>query len=668
MTLRPSIFTALCAAALFCAPARADWFDSHWQYRRALKVNWDAARAVGGELATAELYTAGHESGGRDVRVTTANGGIVPSRVLDVGPGDLLRLVFALAPGQNNYYVYFGNPHPPPPPAGTDDVQYRCGLLMEMKSWPLEMRRAVTSEQIIEDWEQSGPVTARAMIDEPFYAEDPIADAARRIFRISGSFYAFGDTDYFFAGGAEGSACLCLDGQPVLFMLGAPKDAQFHVTVHLTRGRHDFVVYYIREIDKGLLAITWRQQGTNRLVPVPRTLFGVLRHAQIGPLDQFGKTLVADFDAEFEGECPVGEQDQDFSYRYLFTARVPAALSPLAISRFDWDFGDGITAGGAALEHVYAVKGDYPVRLTLSVGGNSDTQTSIFHVDRERDDSPIQDPPLKQGRILARYDASKLPEPWLAPMTTILRDAQLPEAELAAARQLAQTSHHAHPDFCLTALQEITEDLEAAGKAAEAADMLDLVPPDSDLQPAATAAEVEVLNWWLADFPRALKAAQRIADSTDPAGQFAYAQCLVLCNRAAEGNKILDDLEDQQEKAGVHLAAVSGAMARTIEYRLDQKDWRTGESEWDTWETRCPAVFMQGYSVLLRTELMEQRFAFAAAAKIDEAFATAVPNSAYAPELLFRAARLTAKTDPAKSRQLRDRLKTMYPEDPLSQN
>jgi hypothetical protein len=70
----------------------------------------------------------------------------------------------------------------------------------------------------------------------------------------------------------------------------------------------------------------------------------------------------------------------------------------------------------------------------------------------------------------------------------------------------------------------------------------------------------------------------------------------------------------------------------------------------------------------LRVKLMELRHEPAAAAKMAEAFATAVPQSSYAPQLLDRAAKLLATIDPAKSKELRERLKEKYPEDPLSQN
>jgi hypothetical protein len=70
---------------------------------------------------------------------------------------------------------------------------------------------------------------------------------------------------------------------------------------------------------------------------------------------------------------------------------------------------------------------------------------------------------------------------------------------------------------------------------------------------------------------------------------------------------------------------------------------------------------------VLRTKLMELRNRPEAAAKVAEAFATAVPMSPYAPQLLDRASKLLATDDPTKSLALRQLLKQKYPEDPLSQ-
>jgi hypothetical protein len=114
-------------------------------------------------------------------------------------------------------------------------------------------------------------------------------------------------------------------------------------------------------------------------------------------------------------------------------------------------------------------------------------------------------------------------------------------------------------------------------------------------------------------------------------------------------------------------AAISGAMARTVEFFITEANVEAGEDAWEKWMSRFPADFLEGYSVLLRVKLMNIAGHSGAAAKVAEAFALAVPHSSYSPSLLDKASKFLAKSDPAKSAALRAMLKERYPEDPLSQ-
>jgi hypothetical protein len=104
-----------------------------------------------------------------------------------------------------------------------------------------------------------------------------------------------------------------------------------------------------------------------------------------------------------------------------------------------------------------------------------------------------------------------------------------------------------------------------------------------------------------------------------------------------------------------------------VEFFITEKDPESGEEAWERWQSKFPSDFLEGYSVVLRTKLMELRNRRDAAAKLAEAFASAQPQSPYAPQLLDRASKLLASADPTKSQALRQLLKQKYPEDPLSQ-
>ncbi len=218
----------------------------------------------------------------------------------------------------------------------------------------------------------------------------------------------------------------------------------------------------------------------------------------------------------------------------------------------------------------------------------------------------------------------------------------------------------------MEALEEATRTLSAHDRTAAAMHLWELVGPKSNLQPAAARQYAYLLLWRVGDLEKALKILEPLAKGNkDQALLRTYAQALILNQRTAEGKEILDSLPDQAPQG--QQAALSGALARTIEYYITDGEWESGEEAWETWQAKFPSDFLQGYSVLLRTKLMELKKAPEAAARVSEAFALAVPRSSYAPQLLDRASKLLAQSNPEKSKALRELLKQKYPEDPLSQ-
>jgi PKD repeat protein len=60
------------------------------------------------------------------------------------------------------------------------------------------------------------------------------------------------------------------------------------------------------------------------------------------------------------------------------------------IESYDWNFGDGNTGSGVALNHVYAVEGDYTVVLTVTDdGGATDTDSQSLAVSNGVNDPPV---------------------------------------------------------------------------------------------------------------------------------------------------------------------------------------------------------------------------------------------------------------------------------------
>ena len=239
------------------------------------------------------------------------------------------------------------------------------------------------------------------------------------------------------------------------------------------------------------------------------------------------------------------------------------------------------------------------------------------------------------------------------------------DASIGLADKVAAMRNHPQSDAALTALTALEKKLLDAGKVDQAVEMWDRVPTDSDLQPRAARHLAELALWWTGDFAKARKSLKPFQDHPDFITKLLYAQSLVLTGDADQGRKILESMGSSVPQN--RKAALSGAAARSVEFFITEKETEAGEEAWDRWQTRFPTDFLEGYSVMLRTRLMELRARPDAAAKLAEAFAAAVPLSPYAPQLLDRASKLLASADPAKSTALHQLLKQKYPEDPLSQ-
>ncbi len=634
------------------------WFDAAWTFRRSIEVPWDEQKGSDNALAEVTFLANGKQRpDGGDIRVASEDGKLVSGRVLKVGPGDQVSVVFALVKPIKKYFVYWGNPNPPPPPKNVEELKLLSGLLMEMRRFGGgDTGNFKAIEQV---WARAKPDLGAAMIPQPEIGWNPLGLGGALIYRISGSLFAHQDGDYTFAVSAPKGG-LWLDGKPLAFAQHLTGHARYTASVDLKRGRHEFQLI-VQDPGDARFAVVWKPPAASGFTPIPRSSFGICYGGVIGAMEEIRKNLTADFKLEYQGECFVANE---YSHRMKLIAQAPRGNA-----RFEWDIGDGQTSTAAEVEHVYVNEGTYAVRIKVSVGSNSDSQTIRIPVDRDvnRLSNPKEDAAPVHSKILARYDVATLPATWLTQVTAIhLRAGALPAA-LASGARLAAERRHPNVQRAMEFLDDLTRQAFDRGQDAKALALWQGVPQNSDLQPTATRAWAQYLLWWAGDPAGAVKALEPIAskDKADAGVRRIYAMGLVLSGKVAEGSKILDSLPERgrPEKR----AAISGAMARTTEYFITEGDWEAGEETWDKWQAQYPMEFLEGYSILLRVKLMERKKQPLAAARIAEAFAAAVPGSSYAPQLLDRASKALAKSDPAKSKSLRALLKQRYPEDPLSQ-
>jgi hypothetical protein len=653
--VRSFISVCICVHLWLIASAQGAWLDANYPFRRPIEVIWDAEKSNGEDLATAEFYAAGKiDDTGRDIRVATEEGRQVGVDVLGVGPGDLVRIACALQKNTKKYYVYWGNPKPEDK---RPELIYHRGVLMEMKIYP---GGSINNyDQLRKTFEQAKDPIGRTVLDRPFIGNNVLGEQQQTISKLTAKLFVPIDGEYQFALNADDRGALLIDDRLITFAHGATGDIRFNGKADLKRGPHKLILYHCDVGGDWRISLGWKRPDMQKVDVIGRESFGITFHGATGALEERNKTLIADFNHSYQGESWYAER---ISHRYRFMAYTHKSND----AKYEWDFGDGQTASGAKVDHVYLTDGVYPVKLTIRLGPNNDTRTTKFSVrrDYERLARPQNDKVEEQSKLVAAYNLDALPANQLQRAVWMHHRAENWDAMTTAAMKLASQKKPADPDGTYAALSEAADAMNDRGGPAAVEKLWAAVPADSPIAPRALRQRAKTLMWGVADFKTAA-AVLKDVPKADNSVRRLQGMALVLTGSVDEGAKILHELPEQGEPE--KRAAISGAMARTIEFHIEEKDADSGDDQWDKWAGRYPADFLLGYSVVLKVRLMEVRKNPAGAAKLAEAFATAVPKSSYAPQLLDKASKLLAKSDAQRSGELKALLKQRYPEDPLAQ-
>lgn len=635
------------------------WHDPGSQYRREITIPGESKRIGGEDLGHVRFLGNGKQlPDASDVRITTPTGRPLASRIIMSGPGDYIDVVFNTVAGERAYLAYFANPKPRPVP---DDQLARTGLLLEIK--PVRFVNFSSAQEMEDAWKRLDKTQAvgQRMITRPFLGINLFGGPAQSITRLTGRLYAPTSGTYTFAVAAHDRGALFIDNKPVVFCRYPIGDVRFQESVNLERGWHDFLFY---QADAGAeygFSIVWRRPDSGSFAVIPPETFGAVLEATAGPLEQQNKTLTADMQETYLGESFFAN---NFSYRYGFA--FASTLKQPERAQCQWDFGDGQRGQGRQIEHVYLTAGTFTVTVETKLGVLTDKQSFRLPVNRdfEHSNEPPTDVLSVHSKIVAGYDLSKLTDESLPWATIMHLRADNMDASIAAATAMASLPHHTDTAIAIRAFQELGDVLARKKSSDRLAQVLAATPPQSNLSPWANRERAELLAYSMGDFAQAVKVLE-VSSAKDEATRRTYGQVLILASRADEGRKILEGLPISAAKQKA--AAISGAMARTTEFYVQEKDTENGEKSWDKWMAAFPADFLEGNAIDMRVKLIAARGNTAVAAQVAEAFANALPQSAYSPRLLDTASHLLESTDATKSKALRQLLKQRYPEDPLSQ-
>lgn len=344
------------------APDSIAWWDRAWSHRRVLTL------AVAGPLAprtaAASFPTHGAlASDGRDLRVVGPDGRAVGVELLETGPGDVVSFLFEAPDPAARYVAYFGCAAPATPsPTWTRDG----GLVCEVSRWdrPFPIESPDDADLALR---AATEVEARVLRPRIFDGAAP-GGAGPTYVAVYRGFLRVADAgDYELCTASSGASILHVERGDVSQWSSArgPFTAQrgeFRMRLHLEAGAHP-IEYFHFETGAGQPAAVvgirkagggaWRVPWDADFVQPIQTTASRIEVATGAPPCDFAWTALQHFDA---GGAHL--------VRLRFEATGPASVEPVR-----WDFGDGRSAAGSPVEHVFIGRGVRTVRLVGEDGG-----------------------------------------------------------------------------------------------------------------------------------------------------------------------------------------------------------------------------------------------------------------------------------------------------------
>lgn len=351
---------------------------------------------------------------GRNVFVTTRDDKLVPSRVMQLGPGDYCRLAFQPTGGQRAYEVCYGGP---PPRDEIPGWTSRDGLVLETRQY--KDCNLNSLESVREAFESAAPIGAD-YVENVHHSHNPFAlKPAPFLSKYSGWLNVPSAGTYGFLTSSQDCSFLLIDDKLVVDAPGRHGPARQAVPgsrkdVTLSAGAHKFEYYHAASGPEAVMVAAWEPSPagpTPKPTAIPAENFraALVGRVQVGTVTMRDEKLMPDFAVNISGDVPLPENDEAL-IGVKFIDLSPAALT--SKSKMLWDFGDGQTSEEPNAFHVYLRPGLYTVKLTVKRGGRDWAMANRVHIDRPtlmRSAKPETLAKLDDYLpTLNTYDASKL--------------------------------------------------------------------------------------------------------------------------------------------------------------------------------------------------------------------------------------------------------------------
>ena len=284
---------------------------------------------------------------GRNVMVCNKDQQPVPTRLLQLGPGDYCRLAFQTTSGRGGYEIFYGGDavaaETIPPWTNKD------GLLLETREY--KQCNLNKLESVRDAFLSSKPIGAD-YVDAVQNGHNPFSLAlAPFLSRYTGVLHIDTAGTYGFMTSSQDCSFLLIDGRVIVNAPGM-HHPQYQALrgsrsdVQLSAGGHSFEYYHAASSPSAMMVAAWEinphdPKPSPKGIPPEAFRAAVIGRAAAGPVTMQTEKIVPDFLVNIAGSVPLPENDAPL-VGVQFANISPRAL--VANSKFLWDFGDGQTS------------------------------------------------------------------------------------------------------------------------------------------------------------------------------------------------------------------------------------------------------------------------------------------------------------------------------------
>jgi PKD repeat protein len=325
-------------------------------------------------VVVVEFYHHGEiRAGGANVLVATERLRPVPTRVLQLGPGDFCRLAFQTDPSESSYLILYGGepPNRENIPAWTN----QDGLLFEARKFKPEVN-LFSFDSVRQAFESAEPIGAD-YVEGVLHGFNPVWPRPEPFLsRYSGYLQIPARGRYGFYISSEDCSFLLIHGKLVAEAPGRHRAERvarpgLRRDVQLDPGLHRFEYYHAAAGPTATMIAAWEPNPSDakpQPQPIPPEAFRAwaIGRETPGPPSTRRDRLLPDFTFEAISDVPLPDNPEAF-IGVQFTNTSPPELS--ARVRVQWDFGDGQTSEEVNPFHVYLRPGLYTVKLTVTRAG-----------------------------------------------------------------------------------------------------------------------------------------------------------------------------------------------------------------------------------------------------------------------------------------------------------